>query len=181
MPTLLDTVTQLSEKTAESVPTTAYVLKGELYLSGSGWLLLRVPNELGTGAFKALGEPGAELPVQDSSGHYNAHISVMRPEEIAAIGGPDKITQRGRDFSYTLGPVKEILPANWKGVSKCWAIDVNSPDLQALRRSYGLTSLPNNNKFRFHISFAIRKVNALRNSVIHSSALFAAIDDKKGS
>ena len=40
------------------------------------------------GVFQAMKEPGAELPTQ-SSGELDAHITVMRPEEIELLGGPD--------------------------------------------------------------------------------------------
>jgi hypothetical protein len=43
---------------------------------------------------------------------------------------------------------------------------VHSPELQELRRSYGLSSLPNDGKFDFHITVAIRRKNVLgRNTV----------------
>lgn len=148
----------------------AQSLAGKLYASRSGWLLLQVPNALGRGAFEALNEPGAELPVSESTGQYNAHISVMRPEELEQIGGIDKITERGRDFHYTLGPVKTVTPAGWGEVSKCWFITVQSSELKTLRKTYGLSPLPKNGEFDFHVTFAIRKKNVLRDGVVAKAA-----------
>lgn len=151
-------------------PELSYGLAGKLYASKSGWLLLQGPNDIGRAAFKALNEPGIELPTSGDSGMYNAHISVMRPEELEQIGGIDKITERGKDFHYTLGPVKTVVPGTWDGVSRVWFIEVKSPELKALRRTYGLTGLPNNDNYEFHITFAIRKVGVLRSSATSKAA-----------
>ena len=150
----------------------SYGLRGRLQASNSGWLLLSVPNALGQGAFDALNAPGAEMPLSDTTGRYNAHISVMRPEEIETIpGGLGAISERGHEFSYTLGPVREVVPSGWGDVSKCWFIQVRSPDLEKLRKSYGLSAKPKNNEFDFHITFAIQKKHVLKpNSITKTSA-----------
>lgn len=143
------------------VPQLSYGLSGRLYLSRSGWLLLQVPNALGQGAFTALDELGVELP-KNKDGVYNAHISVIRPEELETIGGPEAVTERGKTFRYTLGQVRSTKPSGWSEMSRVWFIEVQSPELEQLRRSYGLPSLPNQGKFKFHITFAVRRVNTLR-------------------
>lgn len=143
----------------------SYGLAGRLYLSKSGWLLLQVPNAIGRGAFDALYEQGVELPTRDTNDPnevFNAHISVMSKKEVDSIG-VDKISERGHTFHYTLGPVREITPKTWDGVSKVWAIECYSPELKNLRKSYGLNPLPGpNGDYQFHITFAIRRTNALR-------------------
>jgi hypothetical protein len=48
-------------------PELSYSLRGRLYASSSGWLLLSVPNALARGAFDALNEPGVELPPRTST------------------------------------------------------------------------------------------------------------------
>jgi hypothetical protein len=159
-------------KQADSV--TSYSLKGRLYLSQSGWLLMSVPNALGRGAFDALQEQGVELPTRDTDDPdavFNAHVSVMNPDEVAKLGGPAKITERGHMMRYTLGPVKEITPGNWNGVSRVWAIEVNSPELKNLRKSYGLTPLPGpTGDWAFHITFAIRRRRVLQPGSVSKAA-----------
>jgi hypothetical protein len=140
-----------------AAPELSYALKGKLYLSKSGWLLLSVPNAIGHGAFQALNEAGAELPLKDSTGQFNAHVSVIRPEELEQIGGPNKITERGKEFGYTLGAVRSCNPDGWDGVSRCWMIEIRSPELEKLRKSYGLSALPKDGEYKFHMTFAIRK------------------------
>ena len=146
---------------------TTYAMKGKLVFSRSGWLLLEVPNDIGNGAFKALSEHGIEQPISETTGRYNAHISVMRPDEIESIGGPEKIKARGQTVGFNLGPVREIAnPGGWAEVSKVWVIEAKSPELMKLRRSLGLPDP----KYPFHITFAIRKKNALNSkvaSIIH--------------
>lgn len=144
------------------VATLTHALAGRLYISKSGWLLLSVPNALVRGAFDALDEHGVELPPGGLDGRLNAHISVMNADEISKIGGPDKITERGHSYSYTLGPIKEVSPASWEDISKVWFIEVNSPELKALRKSYGLTPLPHDDAHPFHITIAVRRKKVLQ-------------------
>lgn len=151
-------------------PELTFNLSGRLYKSSSGWILLTVPNALVRGVFEAMTEPGIELPPSGDDNTLNAHISVMRPEELEAIGGPDKVTERGKQFTYTLGRIYSVEPKTWAEMQKVWYIKVHSPALQQLRRSYGLTSLPNEGKFDFHITTAVLRKNVLgRNARAKSS------------
>lgn len=149
--------------------TTSHYLAGRLYVSKSGWLLLSVPNALVRGVFDAMNTPGAELPLAGTMNVpdvkpdlLNAHISVMTAEEVDQIG-KDKINERGHTFHYALGPVKEIAPKNIDGISRVWAIHVASPELAALRKSYGLSALPNGDH-QFHITVAVRRAKVLGNN-----------------
>jgi hypothetical protein len=140
-------------------------LAGRFHISkhnDQNWGLLTVPNALVLGIHHAMDEPGIELPPDSVSGKLNAHVTVMRPEEIEAIGGPDKLKHdRGKMFRYTTGRIVSMVPKGWKEMSKCWALRVISPALQTLRKSYGLTPKPNDNKFDFHITVAVRRKNVL--------------------
>lgn len=139
----------------------AYNLTGTLYRSGSGWILLQVPNALVRGVFAAMNEPGAELPPSGDDGRLNAHISVFRAEELDAIGGADAITERGKQFKYSIGRLMSVEPATWSEMGRVWFLKVHSPELQALRRSYGLSSLPNDGKYDFHVTVAVRRKGVL--------------------
>lgn len=149
-------------------PETAHSLSGRLYATRDNWILLSVPNSLVRGAFDALHEPGIELPYHNNK--LNAHISVMSPEDIEHIGGIDKITERGHQFHYTLGPIRQVVPKNWRGVSKVWFIEVKSKELQDLRKSYGLSPTPNDGKFSFQITIAKRMKNVLKNNNLSKSS-----------
>lgn len=154
---------------------TNHPLAGRLYLSKSNWLLLSVPNSLVRGVFDALTAPGAELPTAGvmnvpnvAEDILNAHISVMTADEVEKIG-PDNINERGHMFGYSLGALKEITPKNVDGVSKIWAIQISSPALSALRRTYGLSSLPNDDH-PFHITVAARRTKVLRENDVRKAA-----------
>jgi ADP-ribose pyrophosphatase YjhB (NUDIX family) len=147
-----------------------YHLSGRLYLAKSGWLLLSVPNALVRGVFDAMSHAGAELPLAGTLNVpnvdkelLNAHISVMTADEVEAIGA-NKINERGHSFKYALGHVKELTPNNIDGVSKLWAIQISSPELSALRKSYGLSALPKDEPF--HITVAVRRKNVLRENAV---------------
>jgi len=142
-------------------PSVAYAMVGTLQhkKSDSGdWIMLSVPNAIVRGCFQAMDEPGIELPPGEP---LEAHISVIRPNELAAIGGPDKVTERGKQFRYRLGGLESVAPAGWPEVSRVWMLRVYSTELQALRKSYGLPPRPQNSEFDFHISVAIRRKGVL--------------------
>lgn len=160
-----DAVTRLT-KAGAAVKT--HALSGELYASSSGWMLLAVPNALVRGAFDALDENGAELPLHN--GKLNAHCSVFRPEEVDQIGGIGKITERGHHYHYTLGPVKEVQPAGWDAMSRVWFIEIESPELQQLRKSYGLSALPKDGKHPFHVTIGVRRKHVLRTNEVSKAA-----------
>ena len=166
----------------------SYLLTGRLYLAKSGWLLLSVPNALVRGVFDALYAPGAQLPTcgslnvpNEKPELLNAHISVMTAAEVEQIGA-DKITERGHMFGYSLGTLKEVDIKNIAGVTKAWVLSVTSPQINALRKSYGLTTFPNDKPL--HITVGVRKRRAAteNNNVFESPSsrgeLKTATDDK---
>lgn len=160
-------------KLSRDKPSTSYAMTGRLYLSKSGWLMLSVPNALVQGVFATLDEPGAQLPSMGPDDPLRAHISVMRPEELEEIGGAGKVNERGKTYSYTLGRLKSVTPGGWDEVSRVWLIEVKSPELEKLRKSYGLSRVPKNGEYEFHITVAIRKKKVTQENDVNklSSAL----------
>ena len=155
-------------KTAEASPELTYNLFGTLYLSKTGFLLLTVPNPFVRGLFSAMNEPGIELP-PSPNGQLEAHITVMTPNDVALAGGPDAISERGKQFKYTLGRIYTVEPDGWEDIAKVWYVRVHSQDLQTLRRSYGLTSMPHGDR-DFHITIAVRRKRVLgRNTTSKST------------
>jgi len=147
----------------------SYSLAGRLYVSTSGWLLLSVPNAIVRGLFDALDEKGVELPPSGPEGRLNAHVSVMTKDEVARIGA-DRISERGHSYRYQLGPVKACDPKGWDEMARCWFVEVQAPELKALRKSYGLTPLPRGDH-EFHITFGVRRKGVHgRNAVSKAAA-----------
>ena len=146
-----------------SKPTISNSLQGKLVLSDSGWVLLSLPAAIQRGFFAALDAPGAELPIRN--GRLNTHISVIRPEELAAAGNP-KITELGKHFRFNLGRLVETNPLGWEEMERVWFFRVVAPELVALRRSYGLTDFPRKGRKQldFHLTIATRRSGVLGKS-----------------
>ena len=159
-------LTKLAYSVAQNVvkESAEYHLAGRLYIANDGWGYISVPNALVRGAFDALDEQGAELP-RTTNGKFNASIPVFSPAEVGKIGGPAKITERGHSFKYTLGKVKHMAPRNLDA-GRIWVIEVKSPSLRNLRKSYGLTPTLRNDSQPFHIVIGIRRKWILRDSTI---------------
>lgn len=131
----------------------AYNLVGSLYLAADGQLSLSVPNSIVRGVFSAMSEPGA-IPAPGPVGSLTARVVVLTANELARIGGPSRISERGKQYRYSLGRWVELESGG--SVAKAWGIRVHSPELQTLRRSYGLSSLPEDGQGDFHIVVAVR-------------------------
>ena len=166
----MKTLTLNYYKRANKTPKPVTALSGKLILSDSNWVLLEVPNAIVYGLYAALDVPGIELPKH--KGKLNAHISVMRYEEVEAIGGGDIISERGKTYHFQIGNLKEVKPIGWDGVERVWFVEAFSPELSQLRRSYGLTSLPKkgNKNLKFHITVAIRKARVLQENKVTKTA-----------
>lgn len=137
--------------------------EGKLYASKSGYLLLQVPNALGIGAYRALNQTGIVLPSFEGD-KYNAHITVMRPPEVASVGGFENINERGKSFAYSVVGTDSVAASSQdSNYSRYWFLRVRSPELSQLRRTYGLPSEPD---VPFHISFAARPRLILRENGI---------------
>ncbi len=149
---LYETVKQI-EKRAE------VKLSGLLQITNK-YLIVSVPTALVRGIFDAMHEPGITLPSALEGDTLRAGVVVMTPDEIDGIGGADKISERGKQFTYTLGKLQEVKAENWPGVSTCWHLRIHSPDLTKLRRSYGLPGKIEG-KSDFSVVVACRKLGVL--------------------
>lgn len=154
-----------------SAPRSRAVLTGRLERSSSGWGLLVVPNAILNGLFSSLPLPGIEKP-KGPNGRVNAHISVFRDEELSQIEKDGKVTEFGKPFTYQLGELQEVVPVGWEEVEKCWFLRVKSPALEKLRKSYGLTPLPQKQgmSLPFHLTIAIRKKGVLNKNQIRKTS-----------
>lgn len=167
---LLEVQRLFSDAKLDAVKTAAdsspvYNMAGKLfYAADTDYVMLSVPNALVHGIFAAMHEPGIELPSSATGKPLLAHVTVFSPEDLKQIGGAERIKERGQQFRYSLGRLKEVKPSGWADVLRCYFVTVHSPELQALRRSYGLSSLPNDGKFEFHITVAVVRRGVLANS-----------------
>lgn len=154
-------------------------MAGRLYASAeTGYVLLSVPNAIVHGARSAINAQGVEPPPAHG-GSYRAHITVMRPEEVSQVGGLGRINERGQSFHYRITGFKEIAPSGWPEMSRVWVFTVKSPELERLRKSYGLSATPKNGEYPFHITVAVRRKKVLqRGPVKKLSQLIAQLTEK---
>jgi len=126
-------------------------LVGRLVVSGGDdpWGKLQVPQAIARGLFASISDPGVRLP------DGKAHISVFTTKEIEKLGGREKIKERGRDFHFTLGTMRQVNPSGWPEMSRVYFATVQSPELKKLRKSYGLTPLLHGSH-PFHITVGVK-------------------------
>jgi len=151
----------------------AVQMAGLLQATKGGHLIVGVPAALVRGVYDAMSEPGISLPTSVDGGALRAGIVVMTPSELESVGGASKVSERGKQYPYTLGDLVEVSARGWPGVSACWHLRIKSPELGKLRRSYGLsTKLEGDSDFS--IVVACRK-----SGVLASNATSKATSDEK--
>jgi hypothetical protein len=138
----------------------AVQMSGLLQATKSGHLILGVPTALVRGVFDAMSEPGISMPTSVDGGALRAGIVVMTPSELESVGGASSISERGKQYPYSLGELVEASARGWPGVSACWHLRVKSPELGKLRRSYGLSTKVEGDS-DFSIVIACRKSGVL--------------------
>ena len=145
-------------------------MSGLLQATSSGHLLVGVPTALVRGVFDAMDEPGISLPTSVDGEALRAGIVVMTPEELEKLGGPSSISERGKQYPYQLGSLVQTTARNWPGVTACWQLEIRSPALSKLRRTYGLSAkLPGNNDLS--IVVACRKAGVLGTNATSKSTI----------
>ena len=138
----------------------AVQMAGLLQATKSGHLILGVPTALVRGVFDAMSEPGISMPTSVDGGALRAGIVVMTPSELESVGGAASVSERGKQYPYSLGELVEASARGWPGVSACWHLRVKSPELGKLRRSYGLPTKVEGDS-DFSIVIACRKSGVL--------------------
>jgi hypothetical protein len=136
----------------------SYDLSGMLQLH-QGALVINVPNALVRGIFDAMDQPGVQLPNDAKTNRLWAHAVVLTSGEVAKIGA-DKIRERGKRVRYRLGGLlSHTLAPSEQKLGAVWLLLLHSPELQEVRRSYGLSSLPSAGGF--YCLVAIKKRGVL--------------------
>lgn len=140
---------------------------GRLYLASDGALRLSVPSALVRGLSETIHAPGTQCVLDlEGKGFGQPHVLVMTCGEVRKIG-PERIDERGRPFSYKLGQVRSIAVSG-NGLERVWLLEVVSPELEALRHSYGLPSKPG--RAGFYVPLAVRKAKVLEPNGISKAA-----------
>lgn len=125
-------------------------LTGVLGQTKDGFVYVNVSNDVINGFYHCLDEDKAIQPPyrEEKYNGIGAHISVMDPEEIEG----HHFRERGNKIRYQVRGVFQANPDRGK-MSRIWALEVHSPELENIRRRYGLS--PNLRGHSFHITFAV--------------------------
>lgn len=130
-------------------------LHGKLKQTKDGFTYVNVSNDVINGLYRLVDDPRKEQPPYRSA-EYNsvgAHITVIGSSEVEAFDLWN-INEIGKEYSFYAKDFVSFVP-DWDEVDKVWALQVESKDLEALRRKYGLP--PRYKGHDFHITIAIRK------------------------
>jgi len=110
------------------------------------YAVLEVPEDFCNSIFKSIYRPGMIKPDK------KPHISVMTDEELEMVG---KIREHGQEFEFFLESVESCEPKDWEEVEKVYFVQCRSPQLEHLRKRYGLSEKMNGDH-EFHITIAVK-------------------------
>jgi len=127
-------------------------LKGILCQTTDGFVYVNVPNDIINGFYYSLGLDEVEQPPYRESkfNGIGAHISVMNEKETEG----HEIPELGKTIKYWMKGVFEAEPEKGR-FKKIWAVEVHSPELEEIRKRYGLS--PKLWGHEFHITFGIQR------------------------
>ena len=145
-------LTDLLSKEAQQMKSVP--LKGIIRKTDDGFIYVDISNNVINGLFSLIDEEGIEKPPYSDEEYDNigAHISVMKEDELKE---DEEFSDFGKEITFKLDKFFSVEPKTWDEVERVWCIKVVSPDLEKLRKKYGLAK-----KFHghdFHITVAVKK------------------------
>jgi len=85
-----------------------------------------------------------------------AHISVIYPDEMQN-GKIEPIDELGKVICFQIKGCEIVHPPNWKDVDQVYILTLYAPELDEMRKKYGLPK----RKYDFHITIGIKRKTAL--------------------
>ena len=130
-------------------------LFGKLKQSPDGFTYLKVSNNIINGFFMSIKEEGAEKPPYDTKAMNNtgAHATVFYSDEVKEK--KLDIKEIGQEFSFKVGKMYSVNPDGWKEMERVWFLEIFSPELENLRKKYGLSKLVGGHQY--HLTIAVQK------------------------
>jgi hypothetical protein len=151
----------LEEPLSRPVPQNAPLMRslckghGQLRQNKQGFIYLDVNNQFINAMLPHLRTEGLTRPP-----YFNlfiapegAHVPIISKRE-ADFHYLDEIKELGQSFSFVIEGLYSSKPDTWPEVEEVWFLKVQSPELEALRQRYFLTTLPNGHDF--HIAVAVK-------------------------
>lgn len=129
--------------------------RGVLRQNKEGFTYLDVANQFISAMTPYLRAEGLVRPPYFNlfSAPEGAHIPVI-PKREADFHFLDQIKELDKEFSFEIEGLYSLKPDGWPEVDEVWFFKVRSPELEALRRRYFLTSIPGCHDF--HIVVAVK-------------------------
>lgn len=121
----------------------------------NGFVYLDIPNEILDAFVKMISNRDVKHPktVSDPKLYVGAHISVISEKETQRI--KRNIKEVGDVFPYTIGQLRTTKPKRWDEVDDVFFIVIYSPQLELLRKRYGLSRKLEGRDF--HLTVAVKK------------------------
>lgn len=134
------------------IPDTAiaqYQWQGTLGQCDNGFVYLDIDDAFVHDLIRYIEPDGfIEPPYFDKTGLVGAHISVFYADEAV----PQTIEELGQTFTFTPTGVRIVQPPDWSAIEDVYIIEVDSPELDAVRAKYGLGP----REFSFHITIGVK-------------------------
>lgn len=92
-----------------------------------------------------------EPPYFDGPGLVGAHITVVYPEEMKKYG-VKSIEECGTSIYFTPRTCQIVHPPRWQEIDEVYFIVVDAPQLDNLRKKYGLPK----REYDFHITIGVK-------------------------
>ena len=139
---------------------------GVLKQKPNGYLYLDVPNEYISELLPLIEAPGRITPPQHytSKKGIGAHISVMYENEqidneIWEIG------ELGETYSFTIKELRTVKINRNNKTKKLWLIALDSPQLESLRKDYGLPNRIKGHDFHITLGYQLPAAQNLSEAV----------------
>ena len=131
-------------------------LKGVLKKTPDNFVYINIPNNIVNGLVLLLDSEEVEKPPYDlkSFNRVGAHISIIGIDEYEDhdLG---EIKEIGQEFNFRFKGLRKVDPEGWDEMSQVYFIEVESPELEKLRKRYGLSKLIDGHQF--HITVGVEK------------------------
>jgi hypothetical protein len=126
-------------------------LSGQLKQTRDGFVYLDVPDSIIRAFQQMIPDEEIAHPSGMSKKYVGAHISVMMKDESDG----KNIKEIGQHFQYKIKALQAVKPDGWDGVRTVFFIAVDAPELEDLRKKYGLSAKHKGHDF--HITVGLVK------------------------
>jgi hypothetical protein len=128
-------------------------LSGTLIQDERGFVFLNVVNEYIYELMPFIDSTSLTLPPYfEGLFKHGAHVSVILPNELKDEFRSELL---GKEINFSVTGCYSTSPENWLEIEKVWFLNLESPELNLLRKSMDLSSYLFDQQF--HITIAVKK------------------------